>query len=256
MKNIWIFGTILLVVFIAVGTISCQGGLQEKYDILEDQLADANEKLAAQQEKLLEAGILATQYDGLSNQYDELKEQNDANLEELASLEAQLEGLGDEIARLTSENEAKDNQIADLTIQYNNLKAQYDILVGSASEMTEENIGQALYNLINQERKGHGLNELVTGSNLVDWSENNSQNMSVSKREEYYDVFLVPFQRAYVAVGYSSLERVLNATMTFWKSHELSYQENILNEDAIYGAVSVVKLGDIFYITFMASNFP
>jgi hypothetical protein len=36
----------------------------------------------------------------------------------------------------------------------------------------------------------------------------------------------------------------------------LSYEENILNEDAVYGAVGVVELGDIYYITFMASNYP
>ena len=256
MKYIKIFGTVLLGVLIAVGTISCQGGLQEKYDILEDRLADASEKLAAQQEKLLEAEILGTQYDGLSTEYDELKEQNDANLEELTALEAQLEVLGDEIVRLTGENEAKDNQIADLVAQYDNLKAQYDILVGAESEITEDNIEQALLDLINQERKSHGLNELVAGSNLVVWSRINSQRMSVSKQIEYYTDNAVPFQRVYIAAGYSSLERVINAAMIIWKSHVLSYEENILNEGATYGAVSVVKLEDIYYITFMASDFP
>ena len=256
MKKLKIICMVLLGLAVAAGTVSCQGDLQERYDILEKQFIDASEQLAAQQVELLEAEILATQYDGLSTEYDELKEQNAANLEKLAALGAQLEELGDEIARLTGENEAKDNQITDLAAQYDELKAQYDILVGAGSEITEENIEQALFDLINQERKSHGLNELVAGTNILDWSETNSQNMSVSKQEEYYDIFLVPFQRVYIAVGYSSLERVINATMTFWKSHALSYNENILNEDAIYGAVSVVKLGDIFYITFMASNFP
>jgi uncharacterized protein YkwD len=257
MKNIRIVCTVLLGLIVAAGAISCgQGDLQEKYDILEQQLADANAQLAAQQGKLLEAQTLEMQYEELSTQYEELKEQNDDNLDELESLEAQLEEIGDEIDTLTGENEAKDSQIADLVAQYDELKAQYDILVGLDSEITEENIEQALFDLINQERKSHGLNELVTGTNLVNWSQTNSQDMSVSKREEYYDIQQVPFQRVYIAAGYSSLDRVLNAAMTIWKSHALSYEENILNEDAVYGAVGVVELGDIYYITFMASNYP
>lgn len=79
--------------------------------------------------------------------------------------------------------------------------------------------------------------------------------MSVSKQIEYYTFHSIPVQRVYIAAGYSSLERLINAAMTIWKSHALSYEENILNEDVIYGAVSVVKLGEIYYITFMASNF-
>ena len=247
---------VLLGLVVAVVAISCQGDLQERYDILEKQLTDANEQLATQQEKLLEAEVLETQYDGLSAEYDELKEQNDANLEELAALEAQLENLGNEIARLTGENQAKDNQITDLMAEYDSLKAQYDILVGAESEITEDNIEQALFDLINQERKSHGLNELLAGTNLASWSLTNSQKMSVSKQIEYYDIYQVPFQRVYIAAGYSSLDRVINAAMTIWKSHVLSYEENILNKDAVYGAVGVVKLGDIYYITFMASDFP
>lgn len=256
MKNIKIVCTVLLGLMVAVGTISCQGNLQQEYDILKTQLTDANEKLAAQQEQLLEAEVMETQYDALSAEYEELKQQNDANLDELESLKAQLEEIGTEIDRLTGENKAKDTEIADLTSQYDQLKAQYDILVGSEGEITEENIEQALFDLINQERKSHGLNELVIGSNLVSWSATNSQNMSVSKQNEYYDISQVPFQRAYIAAGYSSLDRILNAAMTIWKSHAISYEENILNEDAVYGAVGVVKLGEIYYITFMASNFP
>ena len=257
MKNKTVVCIILLGIVVMEGAISCnQEDIQAEYDILAAQYAEANEQLGDLQEKAFEAQILQTQYDELLVQYDELKDQNDANLDEIASLGAQIEELGNELDELTDENEVKTNEIADWVFKYDELKAQYDALVGSAMEITEENIEQALFELINQERKNNGLNELIIGNNLVNWSRTNSQRMYVSKQTEYYDDTWIPFQRAYIAAGYSSLDRVINAAMTFWQSHALSYEINILDEDAIYGAVGVVKSGDICYITFMASNFP
>ena len=124
------------------------------------------------------------------------------------------------------------------------------------SGITVESIAQALFDLINQERIAHGLNALEPGHNLEDWALINSQKMAFSKELEYYTDTWVPFQRVFIATGYGSLDRLVNAAMTTWQSHALFYAENILNEDALYGAVRVVELGDIYYISFMGSNFP
>ena len=252
---------VLLGIVILAGTISCnQENIQAQYDILAAQYAEANEQLGELQEKLFEAQTLKMQYDDLMIQYGELTDQNDTNLDEIADLKARNEELQNElqneIDELTDEIEVKINELATLAFDYDELKTQYDVLIGSAMAITEENIEQALFDLINQERISYGLNELELGHNLVNWSRINSQRMFVSKQTEYYDDTWIPFQRAYIAVGYQSLDQVVNAALTFWQSHELSYGDNILDEDALYSAVGVVKSGDICYITFMASNFP
>ena len=257
MKNKIIVGIVLLGIIVLTGAISCdQGDLQAQYDILEAQYAEANEQLEQLQGELIETQILQTQYDDLLIQYDELTDEIDTNLDEIASLEVQIGELENELDELTDETEAQTNEIADWVFAYDELKAQYDAMVGSAMEITEENIEQALFALVNQERKNNDLNELALGPNLRTWARINSQRMFVSKQTEYYDDTWIPFQRVYIAVGYQSLEQVVNAAMTFWQSHALSYQDNILDEDALYSAVGVVKSGDICYITFMASNYP
>lgn len=257
MKNKIIVCILLLGIVVLTGAVSCnQGDLQTEYDILAAQYAEANEQIGDLQGRLFEAQLLQTQYDDLLVQYDELTEQNDTNLDEIASLEAQIEELENEIDELSDEIEANINEIADLVYDYDELKAQYDALVGAALEINEENIEQALFDLINQERISHGLNALEIGHNLEDWSLINSQRMSLSKEPEYYTDYWVPFQKVFVATGYSSLDRIINAAMVIWQSNALSYEANILDEDALYGAVSAVKSGEVYYITFMASNYP
>lgn len=257
MKNKIFVCIILLGIMVMASVISCnQEDIQAEYDILLAQYAEANEQIDNLQEKLSETQNLQRQYDELKAQYDELIEQNDTNLDEIALLEAQIEELENEINALTDEIEAKINEIADLVFDYDELKAQYDALVGSPLEINEENIEQAIFDLINRERINHGLNALEIGHNLVDWSIINSERMSVAKEHKYYTDYWVPFQRVFIATGYCSLDRVANAAMAIWQSHALSYEANILDEDALYGAVGVVKSGEVYYITFMASNFP
>lgn len=255
--------TILLIVII-IGvmvtgiTTSCSQNedLQAQIDILMTDLAEANDNLAALQQRLFEAQVLEDQYDDLNSEYESLKATNDANLEEIDELGVTIESLGDEVAILTNTNDVQAAEIETLQQQYNSLKAQYDLLVGLGTDITEENISGALFDLINQERIAHGLVALQPGHNLEDWSLINCQNMAFSKEIEYYTDTWVPFQRVFIAVGYSSLDRIVNGAMTMWQSHELFYADNVLSEDAIYGAVSVVNSNGLYYITFMASNFP
>jgi len=248
---------VLVGIIVLAGAISCgQGDIQAEYDILAAQYAEANEQLGELQERLFEAQILQTQYDALLVQYDELTDQNSTNLDEIVSLEAQLEELENELDGLTDEIEMKTNEIAEWAFDYDELKAQYDALVGSSLAINEENIEQALFDLINQERISHGLNALEIGHNLVDWALVNSQDMAMSKELEQYTANYVPFQRVDITTGYSSLDRLVNATLLIWQSHALFYEDNVLAEDALYGAVGVVKSGEIYYITYMGSNFP
>jgi uncharacterized protein YkwD len=256
MKKI-IIGIVLLCILVLTGLSSCsQNNLQAEYDILEAQYEEANAQLVQLQEDLAVAQLIQTQFDALKDQYDELTNQNATNLDEIASLEAQIGELQSELDQLGEDIATKINELAECTYNYDVLKAQYDALMGPVVVINEENIEQALFDLINQVRVASGLNGLQIGPNLEDWALENSQNMAYSKEYEVYTAHYVPFQRVFWATGYSSLDRLVNAALVTWQSHELFYQENVLNEDAVYGAVRVVKSGEIYYITFMASNYP
>ncbi len=257
MKNKIIISIVLLGIVVLAGAVSCnQGVLQEDYDLLEEQYAQAVQQLSECQGDLLDAEALQTQLDVLQARYDELTEHNEANIAEIVSLEAQIEELENELDELKDEIETKTNELAELAFDYDELKAEYDAIIAAELEINEENIEEALFALINQERVAHGLNELEIGPNLVVWSVENSQNMVVSKQSEVYTTHAVPFQRTRITTGYSSLDRLVNSTLAIWQNHTLSYVANILDEEAAYGAVGVVKSGEIYYITFMASNFP
>ncbi|HEY97707.1 MAG TPA: hypothetical protein G4O16_05945 [Dehalococcoidia bacterium] len=260
MKNI-IIGIVLLSILVLAGLSSCgQDDLQAEYDILVAQYEEAHAQLVQLQDDLAAAQLLQaqcdSQYDALVVQYDELSEQNTTNLGEIATMEARIDELESELAQLAEEIDIKINELADCAYDYDVLKAQYDAMVGAAAEVNEENIEQALFDLINQVRVASGLNELQIGPNLVNWALVNCQNMVVSKQLEQYTTHAVPFQRAFMATGYSSLDRLVNAAMTIWQAHVLSYEDNILAEDAAYGAVRVIKSDNIYYITFLASQFP
>jgi uncharacterized protein YkwD len=261
MKNKIVIGIVLLSILVLVGLGSCgQGDLQAEYDILVAQYEQANAQLTQLQEDLAESQLLQTQcdmnYDGLSTRYDDLTDQNISNLNEIASLETQLAELESELDELAEEIVTKTNELSDCAFNYDVLKAQYDALVGATLEVNEENIEQALFDLINQVRIAHGLAGLQISTDLEEWALVNCQSMVVSKQLEVYTTHAVPFQRAFIATGYSSLDRLVNAALTIWQSHILSYDANILAEDARYGAVKVIKSGEIYYITFLASQFP
>jgi uncharacterized protein YkwD len=257
MKIIKALSIIIVGILILGGAVSCgQDDLQEQIDILKTQLADANSQVADLQQKLFESQTLESQYNALESQYADLQAENEANLEEIDTMGATIEQLDMQVNQLTGTNAAHVAEIDELQLEYDSLKAQYDLLLGLEAGISVENIEQALFELINQERISYGLNSLQPGHNLSDWALINSQDMAVSKEFEYYDNTWVPFQRVFIAAGYSSLDTLVNGVMITWQSHALFYQENVLSEDAVYGAVRVVQSGDIYYITFMASNYP
>lgn len=257
MKIMKLLSIVIVGVLIIGFAASCgQNDLQEQIDILKTQLADANSQVADLQQKLFESQTLESQYETLEGEYADLQADNDVNLEQIDTLGATIEQLDMQVNQLTGTNAAQVAEIAELQTEYDSLKAQYDLLLGLEAGISVDTIEQALFDLINQERISHGLNALQPGGNLSDWALINSQAMAVSKEFEYYDNTWVPFQRVFIAAGYSSLDRLVNGAMITWQSHALFYQENVLSEDAIYGAVRAVQSGNIYYITFMASNYP
>jgi len=201
--KISIVSLITLVVFL--GSFSCgQTISSEEYEGVKNELAESKSLVTELENELSLARSAEAELQELSSNYEELKQQNDANVKELKSLEAQYEVLSAENEDIRTQNEAYLKEIVDLEEKLEAVTPEpEEPPEETPPEVNEENIKQALFALINSERKASGLNELVTGTNLPKWAE-----------------------------------------------------ENILADAAIYGNVGVYEEGGIYYITFLASNFP
>ena len=139
----------------------------------------------------------------------------------------------------------------ELSKQFEELSEQLDVTGGTA-EISEEDVEQAVLNLVNRESTNNGLDELTWGENLYKWALTNSRNMATNKRIEYSEY--VGWQDVYRATGYSTADEIASAALVIWKETQ-QYEQNFLNTGADYGAVGVHKSGEIFYITFMADYF-
>jgi uncharacterized protein YkwD len=249
---------------IVLASVSCGGGIsQDEYDSVMKELVDAQDEIAGLESDL--AAVRAVETEGVESslKYQDLLKDYNAVADELESagveydaLNAEYEGLQTEHQTLQSQNESNLNQINLLQTENTQLQAQVNELTPPFPMVTATDLEQALFTKINEARVAAGLDALQTGSNMVSWSRTNCQAMSVAKQTIIYDNNFVRYQQHFIATGYNTMDAMIAAIMTIWQSNSLSYQNNILADDVIYGAVGVVKTGDIYYITYMANNFP
>ena len=225
---------ILLVLFVITlfSVPSCAPTVsQEEYDRLNNELSETKGQIAALQSKLAEAEIMQGQYEELNKNYADLKKQYDTIMSEIETIESQYD---------------------DLTTKYEDLKKQYDVIMEGPAGISEEDVEQAIFELINQERKNNGIDELMWGKNLYTWAKSNSRHMEEKAIYQYSEY--ASFQEVFWAAGYSTIDRIANGALLTWRSNSYRYELNIINK-AIYGAVAAIKSGDIFYITYMADVF-
>jgi len=224
---------LMLLIIVLLGAPSCAPKVsQQEYDSLKNELSETKSHLTALQNKLAEAKGIEAQYEELSAKYEELKEQSDVKISEIESIEAQYE---------------------ELSAKYEELKEQYDAITEEPAEISEEDVEQALFELINQERKNNGLDELLWGKNLSWWAEVNSRDMAETLKYKHSEY--ASWQEVFWAAGYSTVDRIANGALITWRSNPYRYKLNILNTGAIYGAVGAYKSGEIFYITYIAHVF-
>ena len=228
MRKIAILLSLIVVLF---SVPSCaQGVPQPEYDRVSGELQTIQSQLASLQDKLAEAELLQAENDELNKQFDAAKS-------ELEAIQAEYDALSAEYEELNK--------------QFEELSEQLDVTGGTA-EISKEDVEQAVFNLVNQERATSGLEELTWGENLYKWASTNSRNMATNKRLEYSEY--VGWQDVYRATGYSTADEIASAALVIWKETQ-QYERNFLNTGADYGAAGVYKSGEIFYITFMADYF-
>ena len=215
----------MLLVIALFGVPSCAPTVsQQEYDRVSNELLAIQSQLTSLQGKVAEVELLQAQNEELNKQYDELK----------------------------SEFETMQAEYEELSTEYEELSKQYDILIEEPAEINEEDVEQALFKLINQERKNNGLNELMWGKYLYKKAIANSRNMATNKQLEYPD--RPSGKEVYWATGHSTTDGIANATLIILKN-KAKYELNFLTVGFRYGAVAVYKSGEIFYITCMADYY-
>ncbi len=181
---------------------------------------------------------LQSEASAIQAKYDDLKADNDELKSEFETTQAEYEELSKEYEELNE--------------QFEELSKQGDIIIEETAEINEEDVEQALFTLINQERKNNGLDELMWGKYLYKAAAANNQDMATNKQLEYPS--RAAWKEVYRAAGYSTTDGIADATFTIWQNSR-DYEHNFLNVASVYGAVAVYKSGEVFYITYMADYY-
>lgn len=236
MKKWLLVGVMLLVSLLVVGC----GIPQEDYNAVVDERDTAQAEVASLQSKLS-------------------KMQSDLSTAEsnLAEAQSQIESLESDLDEATrAKYEELESEYSELNTKYNELKADYDelsvkynTLIEGTAGISEKDVEQAIFEVINQDRQNNGLNELEWTDSIYWWAKEHSDYMAARKRLELSDYSY--WQDIFRAAGYSTVDRIANAALIIWKESP-TYETNFLDGDANYGVVAVSKSGEIFYITYFA----
>ncbi|MFC2020437.1 CAP domain-containing protein [Chloroflexota bacterium] len=199
-------------------------------------------------------------------QNEEVTEDCDAIRSELETVQAKYEALQSENSELNNENsklsdennELNDKnselnaQLTTLSADYDELTSIYNNILEGTPDITESDVEQAVFKIINKGRQDSGLDEVEWANSYQVWAKQHSdylasKNLVVISDGPYW-------QGVFRAAGYSSLDRMANAAWIVWKEN-ITFESNFLNQHAKYGAVGVTKSGDIFYITYFSSSY-
>ena len=257
-----IFIVAVILVIMLLGITNCSPSIsQEEYDSLRKELNDVKIQSATLQNELNEALDIAGQYEQLNTQYQELKKQYEAQTGENQTLVSAYDELLASYEELMRQYDAKNNEIQgayaeydQLNQEFEELKEQYDTIVQGNAEFSEEEVDEALFALINQERTDNGLDELEWGQNLYWWAKQNSLEMA-DKGDFRYSSW-VSQQAVLITAGQSILDGLVNGTLAVWKQRKPEYEIKFINNSLHYGTVATYRSGDIYYITYMAATYP
>ncbi len=232
---------LLMVLVIALfSAFSCAPTVSpQEYDRISNELSTIKSELASLKSKLAEVEILKTKNEELNKQYD--------------ILQSKYEGLGNEYEELKRGYDNLQAEYKALTTEYEELSKKYDTIIREQAEIiNEEDVEQAIFELINQDRKNSGLDELIWGYYLYKWAKANSRNMATNKQLEYSEYG--SYQRIYRTTGYNTTKEIAEAVMTVWKETKL-YEKHFLNRAMVHGAVAVYKSVKIYNITFITDYY-
>jgi len=240
----------MLLVISLFMALSCAPSIsQEGHDILKKELSAIQSELSATESELraTESELNSTQRE-LSTTQSELSATESglrATQNELRAAETEVTWL----QRKLTEANIMQAHYEELITKCEESKQQYDAIIEGTVEISEEDVEQAVFALVNQERKNNGLNELIWQEGLYSCARSNNLKMAETKTLQSPEC--PSFQQVFWFLGYGTTEGIANAALKIWKDNLYSYNQNVLSE-AVNGAVAVYKSEDILYITYVA----
>ena len=276
MRTLRIFVLAMVLLIAGLSAIGCgSSGISEvEYQAVQAQLqtaqksaADALAQVTQLQQDLAaaqaETADLQTQLDAALDEaasgaqsgdtaYAALKQQYDAALAQVDLLNSQIDGVQDDFAAAQAQIDAYAAQVADLQQQVADLAPTP---TPEPIPLTVENVKTAVWDRIALERVQGFVPQLQFGRNLQAWADQHVIQMQAAHKITIYTDAVVGTQAAMQAIGYDSVEELVNATFMYWQISQPWFEDQILSPGATYGAVAVAQSGNIFYISFMSSNY-
>ena len=267
-----VFFAVLLIAVVAVAAAGCSGTTgvpQSDYQALQSKLTTAQQSLSDAQDQVTKLqGDLSAARDQSAKLQDQLTQAtaNQTAAADLAALQqqyqdaaARVDSLTSQLAALTDTYNATKAQISGYVAQIADLQQQLDgqsTPTATSLPLTADNIETALWNRINDERALAGVAKLEPGTNLQKYADAHVYQMAQVHKITTYTDAIVGNQAASMAIGYQELNELVEATITYWKVTPAWFTSVFLSPAISYGAVGVLQQGTIFYISFMASNYP
>jgi len=244
--------SVFFVVMILSST-SCTSGIpQQEYDRVSNEMRAAQNQLASLQGKLAEAESLQAQYEELTDRNATLESEFDTMQTRHEELSAEYDELNIKYDTIQTEYETLDAKYQKLSAEYEDLSKRYEAAVEKVVEIAEEDVEQALFELINKDRIDKGLDILPWREGLHKRAKENSIYLATNKGLLYPE-YERRWREVYWATGYNSADEIAEATHLAWQNRD-EYEKHFLWTYLDFGAVGVYKSEDIFYITYLGDH--
>ena len=243
----------VFLVFILLISASCASGVsQEEHETVKRELSAVQDELASLQGNLTEAVALQARYEELNDRNANLESEFDAMQTRHEGLSAEYEELDIKYDILQSEYEALQSKYEELSTDYEELSKRYDAALEEMAEIAEEDVEQALFILINEDRIDKGLEALLWRDSLHKLARDNSIDMAKNK-ELQYPGSGIEWREVSWSAGHTSAREIAEATYLIWQNRE-KYERYFLDVHLDFGAIGVYKSGGIFYITYIGDQ--
>ena len=244
--------SVLLVGIILISTSCVSGVSQEEHQRVKNELNAVQGELASLQIKLTEAVATLALYEELKNRNATLESKFDAIQTKHEELSAKYDELNIKYNTLQSDYEALQSTYEELSTEYEELSKQNEVAIEEVEAIVQEDVEQALLELINEARVENGLDILLWKDSLHKLAKDNSIDMATYQDLRYPDSSY-EWREVYWATGYNSAAEIAEATYLIWKNRDI-YEKYFLWDYLEFGAVGVHKSGHIFYITYISDH--
>ena len=244
--------SVLLVGIILIFTSCVSGVSQEEHERLKNELSTVRGELVSLQDKLTEAVALQAQYEELNDRNATLESEFEAIQTRHEELSAEYDALNTKLDTIQSEYEALQSKYEELITEYEELSKRYEAVTDEVEAMVEEDIEQALLELINEDRVENGIDILLWKDSLHKLAKDNSIDMATYKDLRYPESSY-EWREVYWATGYNSADEIAEATYLVWKNRDI-YAKYFLWDYLEFGSVGVHKSGHRFYITYIGDH--